>query len=53
MARLPKEKAKLIDSVTAEDVLRVAKDIFVNKKLNLAVIGPKANKAKLLKLLKI
>lgn len=50
---LPKEKAKLIDKVTAEDVLRVAKDIFVNKKLNLAVIGPKANKVKLGKLLRI
>ncbi|MDP2838249.1 MAG: pitrilysin family protein [Candidatus Moranbacteria bacterium] len=50
---LPKEKAKLIDTVTAEDVLRVAQDIFQNKKLNLAVIGPKANKAKLEKLLKL
>lgn len=50
---LPKEKAKLLDKVTAEDVLRVAKDIFVSKKLNLAVIGPKANKVKLGKLLKI
>lgn len=40
---IPKEKAKLIDKVTAEDVLRVAKDIFTNKKLNLAVIAPKAN----------
>ncbi len=49
---LPKEKAKMIDKVTADDVLRVAKDIFVNKKLNLAVIGPKANKKKLEKLLK-
>lgn len=48
---LPKEKAKLIDKVTAEDVLRVAADIFVNKKLNLAVIGPKANAKKLEKLL--
>ncbi len=49
---LPKEKAKMIDRVTADDVLRVAKDIFVNKKLNLAVIGPEANKKKLEKLLK-
>ncbi|MFZ3031590.1 MAG: pitrilysin family protein [Candidatus Moraniibacteriota bacterium] len=47
---LPKEKAKLVDRVTAEDVLRVAKDIFVNKKLNLAVIGPKASKQKLIKI---
>lgn len=48
---LPKEKAKLIDRVTAADVLRVAQDIFVNKKLNLAIIGPKASKTKLEKLL--
>lgn len=47
---LPKEKAKLIDKVTAEDVLRVAKDIFVNKKLNLAVIGPHPDAKKLEKL---
>lgn len=47
---LPKEKAKMIDKVTADDVLRVAKDIFQNKKLNLAVIGPKADKKKLEKL---
>jgi len=50
---LPKEKARMIDKVTASDILRVAKDIFVNKKLNLAVIGSKANKEKLTKLLKL
>ncbi len=49
---LPKEVAKRIDQVTADDVLRVAGDIFVNKKLNLAVIGPKASVAKLKKLVK-
>lgn len=50
---LPKERMKAIDRVTADDVLRVAKDIFVDSKLNLAVIGPKADKKKLEKLLKI
>ncbi len=50
---LPKEKAKKIDAVTADDVLRVAKDIFQNKRLNLAVIGPKADKKKLEKLVKL
>lgn len=50
---LPKEKAKEIDKVTAEDVFRVAKDIFQNKKLNLTVIGPKADKKKLEKLVKL
>ncbi len=48
---LPEEKGMAIDKVTAEDVLRVAKDIFVNKKLNLAVIAPKASKEKLEKIL--
>ena len=34
------EKIKLIDKVTANDIQRVAKDIFKPEKLNLAVIGP-------------
>lgn len=50
---LPKEKTKKIDAVTADDVLRVAQDIFQNKRLNLAVIGPKADKKKLEKLVKL
>lgn len=37
---LPEEKVKKIDAVTSDDVLRVARDIFRNEKLNLAVIGP-------------
>ena len=37
---LPEEKVAKIDAVTVDDVLRVAKDIFTNKKLNLAIIGP-------------
>ncbi len=36
----PKEKARSIDRVTADDVLRVARDIFRNDRLNLAVVGP-------------
>ena len=48
---LPKDKTKAIDKVTAEDVLRVAKIIFTEKRLNLAVISPNAKKAKLEKLL--
>lgn len=36
----PKEIFKKIDKVTQEDILRVAKDIFKNEKLNLALIGP-------------
>lgn len=50
---LPEEKVRRIDAVTADDVLRVAKDIFTNKKLNLAIIGPHdvKKKVKLEKLL--
>lgn len=36
----PEERASKIRAVTAEDVQRVARDIFQNKKLNLALIGP-------------
>lgn len=42
-----------IDKVTSSDILRVAKDIFRTDKLNLAVIGPHKNQAKLEALLKI
>lgn len=37
---LPAERVKQIDAVTAEDVRRVARDIFVDRKLNLALVGP-------------
>ncbi|MCA9387572.1 MAG: insulinase family protein [Candidatus Andersenbacteria bacterium] len=37
---LLEEKFAKIDAVTAADVQRVAKDVFVNEKMNLAVIGP-------------
>jgi predicted Zn-dependent peptidase len=47
------EVLRQIDKVTAEDILRVAKDIMVNNKLNLAVIGPFKEEARFSKLLKI
>lgn len=40
-----------IDKVKTSDVLRVARDIFQNKKLNLAIIGPHNNNAKIKKIL--
>ncbi len=46
------EKIKLINKVTANDIQRVAKDIFKPEKLNLAVIGPYKDEEKFLKLLK-
>jgi predicted Zn-dependent peptidase len=51
----PKEKIRMISRVTADDVLRVAQDIFRNDRLNLAVIGPhdSRKKASLEKLVKL
>jgi len=42
-----------IDAVTPDDILRVAKDVFRNDKLNLAVIGPHKNKKELEKILEL
>lgn len=36
----PEQYFSKLDKVTAEDIRRVAKDIFKNEKLNLAIIGP-------------
>jgi predicted Zn-dependent peptidase len=36
----PEDYIKAISAVTAEDIRRVATDIFTNKGLNLAIIGP-------------
>ena len=49
----PEEKFAKIDSVTAEDIQKIAKDIFRPEKLNLALIGPFGNKKKFEKLLKL
>lgn len=48
----PAEIFKKIDKVTAEDILRVAKDIFSNEKLNLALIGPHKKSKELEEILK-
>ena len=47
------EVLRQIDKVTIADILRVAKAVLVNSKLNLAVIGPFKDEAKFQKLLKI
>jgi len=36
----PEEVFKKVDSVTSEDILRVAKNIFKSNGLNLAIVGP-------------
>jgi predicted Zn-dependent peptidase len=50
----PEEKMAKIDAVTVGDIQRVARDIFKNEKLNLALIGPfkEKDKEKMEKILK-
>ncbi len=48
-----KEIFKMIDRITASDILKVSKDIFQSQKLNLALIGPFKDKEKFKKILKI
>lgn len=45
------EKAKSLNNVTAIDIRNMARKIFVDKNLNLAIIGPFKNKAKFEKIL--
>ena len=48
----PEEKFAKIDAVTSDDIQRVARDIFVDDKLNLALIGPFKNKKMFEKILR-
>lgn len=50
--RTPKERERLIRAVTGEDVQKMAKKIFIEKNLNLALIGPTKDEAGLKSLLK-
>jgi predicted Zn-dependent peptidase len=38
--KTPEDLDKIISSITAADIMRVAKRIFMNDKMNLAVVGP-------------
>jgi len=49
--KTPREVEKEIRAVTAKDIQKVAKDIFKNKSLNLAVVGNTADSNKLKKIL--
>ncbi|MBI4991800.1 MAG: insulinase family protein [Candidatus Harrisonbacteria bacterium] len=49
----PREAVKKIETVTAKDVLKVAKDIIRKDYLNLAIIGPFRGKKEFEKILKI
>ncbi|MEK7149891.1 MAG: pitrilysin family protein, partial [Patescibacteria group bacterium] len=48
----PEELIKKIQSVTAEEIQKIAKDIFKNEKLNLAIIGPFKDKKRFEKILR-
>lgn len=49
----PKEKFKKIDKVSDSDIQRVAKKIFTNARLNLALIGPHKDKRVFKRILKM
>lgn len=49
----PKEVFERIDKVSVNDIIRVAGDVFRNKKLNLAVIGPHKDTKKLSRILEV
>ena len=49
----PKEMFKIVDKITPNDILKVAKAIFRPERLNLAIIGPAEDKTKLQQLLKL
>ena len=47
----PEEVVDIIEAISDEDVRRVADEVFVNSRLNLAVVGPFPREGKFLKLL--
>ncbi|MCF7834011.1 MAG: insulinase family protein [Candidatus Pacebacteria bacterium] len=51
--RTPEEKAKALRMITNKDVQKVAKEIFQNTKLNLAIVGPFKDEGEFLKILKV
>ncbi|MEK7120763.1 MAG: hypothetical protein AAB840_01595, partial [Patescibacteria group bacterium] len=50
--KTPEEWLKEINKVTPKAILKLAKEIFRNNLLNLAIIGPIKDKKKLQKILK-
>ncbi len=51
--KTPAEIVKEIQAVTPAQIQKVAQDIFVNKKLNLALVGPKRNLTQLKKVARL
>ncbi len=50
---IPSEAFKKIDAVTANDIKKVAQDLFQNKNVTLAIIGPYKNEMKYKNILKL
>lgn len=38
--RTPEQKAKIIESVKAKEIMAIAKEIFKNEGMNLSIVGP-------------
>lgn len=51
--RTPEERVKRIESVKPKDIMAVAKEIFKNEGLNLAIVGPYKDEKEFLEILKI
>ncbi|OHA61721.1 MAG: hypothetical protein A2117_00805 [Candidatus Wildermuthbacteria bacterium GWA2_46_15] len=49
----PEEEWREIAKITQDDILRVAKEVFRSDRLNLALIGPRQEEKKILKILKV
>ena len=49
----PSEEIEMIEKVTADDILKLANDLFQESKLNLALVGPFEDKKRFRKILKI
>lgn len=49
----PEQAIKRLRAVTSKDLRRVARDIFTDAKMNLAIVGPTKDAARLKKILKI
>jgi len=47
------EVVSIVDAITASDMQRVARELFLTGKTNLALVGPARNKGRLEKLLKL
>lgn len=47
------EVVSIVDAITASDIQRVARELFLTGKLNLALVGPVRNKQRLQRLLKL